>query len=137
MARLRNVPSPPFRAKPIRRMPGVKRLTPGKLAASFILIGVLIWYARQVLEPPLPVTVQFLSDIHGSGFVLIFRNESDRPLSFTAALKHPGQQEGMSFPIQVQARGTYELQGSQWLGESGDRITLTGPHYRVWTGGLP
>ena len=116
----------------------MKRLTPTKLAAIVALLGVVIWYAFQVLKPPLPVTVQFRSDMHRSGFVLIFMNESDHALSFTATLGHLGQQEEKTFAIQVQPRSTYELGSSQgWAGESGDRISLTSSNYRVWKGAIP
>ena len=116
----------------------MKRLTPAKLAAIVVLFGAFIWYASEVLKPPLPVTVQFRSEMRGSGFVLIFRNESDRALSFTATLGHPGQQEEKTFAIQVQPHSTYELGSPQgWAGESGDRISLTSPNYRVWTGAIP
>jgi hypothetical protein len=116
----------------------VKRLTPAKLAVIVVLLGVLIWYAFQVLKLPLPVTVQFRSEMHRSGFVLIFKNESDHALSFTATLGHPGQREEKTFAIQVQSRSTYELGSSQgWAGESGDRISLTSSNYRVWRGAIP
>lgn len=119
-------------------MPGVRRLTPAKLAVIVVLMGGLIWYALQVLEPPLPVTVRFRSEMHGSGFVLIFENESDRALSFTASLGHPGRREEKKFAIQVPSRSTYELGSSQgWVGQSGDRISLTSSNYRAWTGAIP
>ncbi len=119
-------------------MPGVKRLTPAKLAAMVVLVGALIWYAFQVLQPPLPVTVRFRSQMPGSGFVLIFENESDHALSFTATLGHQGQGEARKFAIQVQPRSTYELGSSQgWTGQSGDRISLTSRDYRAWKGAIP
>lgn len=120
-------------------MPTGKRLTPAKLAVIAALIGLLAWYAFQVSAPPLPVTVQFRSETRGSGFVLIFKNESDQALSFTATLGHAGQQEEKKkYAIQVPPRGTYELGGSQgWVGHSGDRISLRGSSFRVWTGAIP
>lgn len=119
-------------------MPGVKRLTPSKLVAISLLVGILIWYAFRVLKPPLPVAVQFRSEMYRPGFVLIFTNESDHALSFTATLGHPGQQEEKTFAIRVQPHGAYELGSSQgWVGQSGDRISLTSSNYRVWTGAMP
>jgi hypothetical protein len=116
----------------------VKRLTPAKLAAIAVLLGLLIWYAFQVLRPPLPVAVRFQSEMRGSGFVLIFRNESDRALSFTATLGHQGQQAEKKFEIRVQPHSTYELGNSRgWVGQSGDRISLTSSDYRAWKGGIP
>ncbi len=116
----------------------MKRLTPTKLAAIIVLLGALAWYAFQVLQPPLPVTVQFRSEIRGSGFVLVFENPSDHALSFTATLEHPGQQETKRFAIQVQPHGIYELGSSLgWVGQSGDRISLTSSKYRTWAGAIP
>lgn len=119
-------------------MPGVRRITPAKLVAIAVLLGGLAWYAFQVLKPPLPVAVQFHSDLRGSGFTLMFENESDRVLSFTAALEHPGQQQVRRFAIQVPPHGTYELGSSQgWVGQSGDRIALSSLRYRAWSGAIP
>jgi hypothetical protein len=116
----------------------VKRLTPAKLAAIAVLLGALAWYALQVLQPALPVAVQFRSDLRGSGFVLVFRNQSNQRLSFTATLSHAGQQQAKQFAIQVPPRGSYDLGSPQgWVGQSGDRITLTSPHHKVWTGAIP
>jgi len=116
----------------------MKRLTPAKLAVILVLFGVLIWYSLRVLEPPLPLTIQFRSEIRGSGFKLIFKNDSDQELSFTAKLAHLGQQDEKKFAIQVHPRSAYELGSSQgWVGQSGDRISLTGSNYRVWTGAIP
>lgn len=119
-------------------MSGVKPLTPAKLAAIVALVGILFWYGFQVMRPQLPVTVQFRSAIGASGFVLIFKNESDQTLSFTATLRHPGQEEEKKFAIQVPPRGAYELGNSQgWVGQSGDRISLTSSNYKVWRGAIP
>jgi len=119
-------------------VPGVRRLTPAKLATIAVVFGALIWYAFQVLEPRLPVSVQFRSDMRGSGFVLIFKNQSDDALSFTATLAHPQHPEERKFAVQVQPRGAYELGSSQgWVGQSGDRISLASSNYRVWRGAIP
>jgi hypothetical protein len=116
----------------------MKRLTPAKLAAISVLFGVLIWYAYRVLKPPLPVTVQFRSEMYRPGFALVFKNESDDALSFTATLGHPGQQEEKKFAIRLQPHSSYELGSSQgWVGQSGDRISLSSSKYRVWTGAMP
>jgi hypothetical protein len=116
----------------------VRRLTSAKLAAIAVLMGALIWYAFQVLQPSLPVTVRFRSDARGAGFALIFLNESDQTLAFTATLEHPGRQQAKTFALQLQPRGSDELGSSQgWVGQSGDHISLTAPHYRAWTGGIP
>jgi len=128
----------PPSVREIHSVPGVKRLTPAKLVAIVVLVGALIGYAFQVLRPPLPVGVQFRSEIPGSGFVLIFENESDHALSFTATLGHRGQRGERKFAIRVQPRSTYELGSPQgWTGQSGDRISLTSPNYRVWKGAIP
>jgi hypothetical protein len=116
-------------------VPGGKPLTPSKWAAILALVGVLAWYGFQVMQPALPIAVQFRSAVGATGFVLIFKNESDHALSFTAALRHPGQQEEKKFAIQVQPSSAYELGG--WIGQSGDRISLTSSNYKVWTGALP
>ena len=116
-------------------MPGGKPLTPTKWAAILALGGVLVWYGLQVLQPALPITVRFRSAVGASGLVLIFKNESDHALSFTATLRHPGQQEEKKFAIEVQPSSTYELGG--WIGQSGDRISLTSSNYKAWTGALP
>jgi hypothetical protein len=113
----------------------MKALTPSKWAAILALVGALVWYGLQVVRPVLPIAVQFRSAVGGSGFVLIFKNESDRALSFTATLRHPGQQEEKKFAIQVPPSSAYELGG--WIGQSGDRISLTNSDYKVWTGALP
>ncbi len=116
----------------------MKPLTPAKLAAIVAIVGVLFWYGVQVLQPKLPVTVQFRTAPGGSGFVLIFKNESDHPLSFTATLGHRGQAEEKKFAIQVRPGGAYELGNSQgWVGQSGDRISLTSSNYKVWRGAIP
>lgn len=116
----------------------MKPLTPAKLAAILAILGALVWYGFQVFQPKLPVTVQFRSASSGSGFVLIFKNESDHPLSFTATLGHRGQQEEKKFAIQVRPGSAYELGDSQgWVGQSGDRISLTSSNYRVWRGAIP
>jgi hypothetical protein len=119
-------------------VPGGKRLTPVKLAAIVALLGVFSWYAFRALQPPLPITVQFRSEMGGSGFVLIFKNESDHALSFAATLGHPGHREEKKLAIQVQPRSTFEVGSSQgWIGQSGDRISLSSSNYRVWTGAIP
>lgn len=119
-------------------MPEVKRLTPAKLALMLVLLAGLAWYAFQVLQPRLPVTVQFQSQLPGNGFVLVFRNDSDNALALTARLEHLGQQQEKHFEIRLQSRGRYVLGSAQgWVGASGDRITLTSPHYRVWRGAIP
>jgi hypothetical protein len=119
-------------------VPAMKPLTPTKWAAILVLIGALVWYTFQVMQPPLPVTVQFRSATSRSGFILIFKNESDHALSFTATLAHQGQRAQRKFPIQVPAHSASELGSSQgWLGQSGDRISLTSAHYKVWTGAIP
>jgi hypothetical protein len=116
----------------------VKPITPAKLAAIVALVAVLFWYGSQVMQPPLPVTVQFRPTAGASDFVLIFNNESDRALSFTAALSHPGQGRQETFAVQLQPRGTYELGKAQgWVGRSGDRISLQSSHYRAWRGAIP
>jgi len=116
----------------------MKPLTPAKLAAIAAIVAALVWYAFQVLQPRLPVTVQFRSATGGSGFVLIFKNESDHPVSFTATLQHPGQVEERKFAIQVRPNGAYELGNSQgWVGQSGDRISLSSSGYKVWRGAIP
>ena len=79
----------------------MKPLTPAKLAAIAAIMAALVWYAFQVFEPRLPVTVRFRSVTGVSGFELIFKNDSDHPLAFTATLGHPGQQEEKKFAIQV------------------------------------
>ena len=116
----------------------MKPLTPRKLIAIAAIVGVLFWYGFQVLQPRLPVTVQFRSVSGGAGFVLIFTNESDHPLSFTATLAHPGQTDEKKFAIQVRANSSYELGSSQgWVGQSGDRISLSSSNYKVWRGAIP
>jgi hypothetical protein len=116
----------------------MKPLTPTKLAVIAALVGVLFWYGLQVTRPQLPVAVQFRSASSGSGFVLIFKNQSDRALAFTAALEHPGHDQEKKFAIQVLPRGAYELGNSQgWVGQSGDRISLTSSNYKVWRGAIP
>ena len=116
----------------------MKRLTPTKLIAIVAIVAALFWYAFQVFQPPLPVTVQFRSVTGVPGFVLIFKNDSDHALAFTATLGHPGQQEEKKFAIQVRPNGTYELGNAQgWVGQSGDRISLTSSNYRVWRGAIP
>jgi hypothetical protein len=90
------------------------------------------------MRPPLPVAVQFRSAASGSGFVLIFKNDSDSTLSFTATLEHQGQREEKKFAIQVQPHSVYELETSQgWIAQSGDRISLTSSDYRTWRGAIP
>ena len=116
----------------------MKPLTPVKLAAIAAIVAALVWYAFQVLQPKLPVTVQFRSVTGVPGFVLIIKNDSDHPLAFTAALAHPGQQEEKKFAIQVRPGSTYELGSAQgWVGQSGDRISLESSSYRVWRGAIP
>jgi hypothetical protein len=116
----------------------VKRLTPTKLAAIPAIVAALVWYAFQVFQPPLPVTVQFRLVTGVPGFVLIFKNDSDHPLAFTATLAHPGQQEEKKFAIQVRPNGACELGNAQgWVGQSGDRISLESSSYRVWRGAIP
>ena len=113
-------------------------MTPEKWAAILLLVAALGWYAFQVLRPSLPVTVQFQSATSGSGFDLIFKNQSDHDLSFTATLAHMGQQQQKKFAIQVQPHGDYELGSSQgWVGQSGDRIALTSSSYKEWKGAIP
>ena len=119
-------------------MPNVKRLTPAKLALILVLLAALAWYASQVLEPRVPVTVQFESRFPGNGFVLIFRNDSDDALALTAGLEHPGESHEEYFQMRLQPHGRYSLGSAQgWVGASGDRITLTSPHHRVWRGAIP
>ncbi len=119
-------------------MPGIRRLTPAKGAAIVLLVGTLFWFAFHVMRPPLPVTIQFRSAASGSGFVLIFKNDSDSALAFTATLEHQGQQEEKKFAIQVQPHSVYELETSQgWVAQSGDRISLTSSDYREWRGAIP
>lgn len=116
----------------------MKPLTPTKLAAIAALVGLLFWYGLQVTRPELPVTVQFRSASSGPGFVLLFKNQSDRALAFTAALQHPGQEQEKRFAIQVQPHGVYELGNAhEWVGQSGDRISLTNSKYKVWRGAIP
>lgn len=116
----------------------MKPLTPAKLAAIAAIVAALVWYAFQVLQPRLPVTVQFRSVTGVAGFVLVFKNDSDHPLAFTATLGHPGQQEEKKFAIQVRPGGAYELGNAQgWVGQSGDRISLSSSSYRVWRGAIP
>jgi len=116
----------------------VKPLTPAKLAAIVAIVAALVWYAFQVFEPRLPITIQFHSVSDAPGFALIFKNGSDHPLAFTATLGHPGQQEEKKFAIQVPPNGAYELGNAQgWVGQSGDRISLASSGYRVWRGAIP
>lgn len=119
-------------------MPGVRTLTPAKLVAIVVIVGALFWYGLQVTRPQLPVTVQFRSASSESGFVLIFNNQSDQALSFTATLGHPGQEQEKKFAIQVRPHSAYELGNAQgWVGQSGDRISLTSSNYKVWRGAIP
>ncbi len=119
-------------------VPAAKRLTPAKLAVIVVLLAGLTWYAAQVLRPALPITVQFQSEVGGSGFALRFRNDSDRALTFTATLEHPRQSQASKYLVQVQPHDTYELGSSRgWVGESGDRISLSSSDYRKWTGAIP
>jgi hypothetical protein len=119
-------------------MPGARHLTPAKLAAIVALLAVFSWYVFRVLQPPLPITVKFRSEMGGSGFVLIFENESDHALSFGATLGHAGHREEKKLAIQVPPRSSYDVGSSQgWVGQSGDRISLTSSDYRVWTGAIP
>jgi hypothetical protein len=119
-------------------VPAVRTLTPAKLVAIVAIVGALFWYGVQVTRPELPVAVGFRSTSSAPGFALIFNNRSDQTLSFTAALRHPGQEQEQKFLVQVQPRGAYELGSSQgWVGQSGDRISLTSSNYKVWRGAIP
>jgi hypothetical protein len=119
-------------------VPAARRLTPAKWVVIAVLLGGLVWYSLQVLKPPLPVTVQFHSDLRSSGFVFAFENRSDSALSFTATLQHAGQQQARRLTIQVPPHGSYELGSLQgWIGQSGDRIALSSRRYRTWTGAIP
>jgi hypothetical protein len=115
----------------------MRPVTPAKLAVILALVGVLFWYGLQVTRPPLPVTVQFRSVPTGSGFILIFKNDSDQALSFTATLRHPGQEEEKKYTIQVRPRAAYELNSQGWIGRSGDRISLMSSNYKAWRGAIP
>ena len=116
-------------------MPGGRPLTPAKWAAILALVGAVVWFGFQVLRPALPVAVRFRSAASAPGFILIFKNESDHELSFTATLKHQGQQQEKKFAVEVQPSSTYEL--TDWIAQSGDRISLTSSAYKPWTGALP
>lgn len=119
-------------------MPGGRPLTPSKLAAIALLVGLLFWLGFQATRPRLPVAVQFRSTLGSTGFVLIFKNQSDRTLSVTATLAHPGEKHEKKFVIRLQPRSTYELGSPQgWVGESGDRISLTSSNYKDWSGAIP
>ena len=119
-----------------------RKTHPVTWAVAAIVIPILGWdmwqSGREARLPPMPVSVKFRPLVLEPGFVLMFENTSDQPLSLVARIEHPAIRNMKTVGLYVGPRSHVDVDKvGGWIAQSGDRITLENSKFKSWSGSIP
>jgi hypothetical protein len=114
-------------------------LTWAVAAIVILVLGWDVWQSgRESKLPPMPISVKFRPAVSEPGFVLMFENTSDQPLTLVARLEHPAVRDMKKVGLYVGPKSHVDVDKvGGWVAKSGDRITLENSNFKTWSGSIP